>query len=461
VVSGPDFSRYLPERVIIKPPTLIMSTGVADIAQYDAEIEVSEQQLVTLRNQLKERENQLSDLKSSRNSVVSISQLPNEILCGIFKQLGRLESFYPHKNPNPSSSITASHVCRHWRRVAIDCAELWSYFDLRRMPCPWTQDAILRSKQAPISISHGCHPGKENPLLLSLLSQTDRLSYVSLRWVIPYRSEDDEEDEDEDEFQSPLPSFLEPLQSSAPLLRDLEISSNFIMILPQSFLNNDAPLLRTIDLDGCFLPWHSGLFQSLTTLHLNFFGEYSLPNPPEPTNITAIMSALTNSPQLESLRLHLPPEFIDIFPNLRTSGIQWPAEFPLLESLDLRGTCETCASILEHMRLPSHLRLELDCSESDEVSLRALAASILSAWTASPLEGGYGTPSNIIPLHSLDISLVQHRLNRGFRIRAGRMVLTSITHIHGFPASNTKSSTSLSRRPTEHYAIGCQWVCLF
>lgn len=64
-------------------------------------------------------EHQLLALRYHRNTYAPISILPDEVLVEIFTLLSNARRF-------PKSWHQVTHVCRHWRLVALDAAHLWT-----------------------------------------------------------------------------------------------------------------------------------------------------------------------------------------------------------------------------------------------------------------------------------------------------------------------------------------------
>ncbi|KAH9841854.1 uncharacterized protein C8Q71DRAFT_854209 [Rhodofomes roseus] len=76
----------------------------------------------------------LSDLRASLNTFVPIFRLPPEVLSTVFLLVARS---YDGDGPpgtilsdprcNPYEWVTVTHVCSHWRAVALGCPALWSH----------------------------------------------------------------------------------------------------------------------------------------------------------------------------------------------------------------------------------------------------------------------------------------------------------------------------------------------
>jgi len=65
----------------------------------------------------------LHSLLLHRNALAPISLLPPEILARVFSLLALQEP--PYSSKQSLGWIRATHVCWHWRQVALDYSSLW------------------------------------------------------------------------------------------------------------------------------------------------------------------------------------------------------------------------------------------------------------------------------------------------------------------------------------------------
>ncbi|KAI0037473.1 hypothetical protein FA95DRAFT_1477439, partial [Auriscalpium vulgare] len=96
----------------------------------------------------------LATLDTEINACAPVSRLPPELLCRIFSDLVGLEvDFAPELDGFPSSMpwVRLSHVCRHWRDVALNDPTFWARLQLP-LPPRWADAIISRSQGAPLSI---------------------------------------------------------------------------------------------------------------------------------------------------------------------------------------------------------------------------------------------------------------------------------------------------------------------
>ena len=78
--------------------------------------------------------------------------LPPEVLFPIFLDYARSlcrEGDLTYRNIVPYW-INVSYVCRYWRDVALECAQLWAH--LFFVSSPWMDELLKRSKTSPLTI---------------------------------------------------------------------------------------------------------------------------------------------------------------------------------------------------------------------------------------------------------------------------------------------------------------------
>ncbi|KAE9410840.1 hypothetical protein BT96DRAFT_766117, partial [Gymnopus androsaceus JB14] len=83
----------------------------------------------------------LRELKSRYNLHMPISKLPAEILCVIFMLV-------PESTDDDWYRFTVTHVCSHWRSIALNYPEMWNMPDFW-MP-EWACEMLKRSEMAPL-----------------------------------------------------------------------------------------------------------------------------------------------------------------------------------------------------------------------------------------------------------------------------------------------------------------------
>ena len=106
---------------------------------------------LALTQQLDEINSSLSQLWTEygqlQNSGAYINRIPTEILCQIFSSCLNIpklsgDGYYTYEDERPCTEVILTHVCQHWRNVAINDPSLWRSF---RYKTPrWKRDPISR-----------------------------------------------------------------------------------------------------------------------------------------------------------------------------------------------------------------------------------------------------------------------------------------------------------------------------
>ncbi|KAH6912726.1 hypothetical protein BKA70DRAFT_1264779 [Coprinopsis sp. MPI-PUGE-AT-0042] len=328
-----------------------------------------------LDGQIAAVQEQLSRLKRQRNSLAPISRLPTEVLCKIFACL-RFTPSLEYDYTRVHEWIYVTHVCREWRDVCFGYQDLWSELRTDTLPYQWLGIMAERSRGAPLSIQW--HLSSQSKSRADLLHKILQSPSTALKEV------------DLDGEPSALTEALKQIPAAPSLLSlkvwndggrtprwDNDPSTKIPVVLPEHFLNGEAPALRSIDFYQCFLPWTSGLLQGLTSLRLRL--------PPlvseayHPPTSTQLLDALSRMPQLENLELNL--ELSD----MSGDGTGDTVMLYSLSSLKLAGICGHIAGLLSRLRIPASCQVHLQCAQATTQSLDALAAALQKAWHASPI----------------------------------------------------------------------------
>lgn len=88
------------------------------------------------------------------NTTTPICRLPPEILSATFELLltESAQIYVPYRTRLSADVVRVTHVCRHWRQVALDCTPLWDNLDFA---FPALTHAMLdRSKDAPLTLRY-------------------------------------------------------------------------------------------------------------------------------------------------------------------------------------------------------------------------------------------------------------------------------------------------------------------
>ncbi|KAF9477340.1 hypothetical protein BDN70DRAFT_862036, partial [Pholiota conissans] len=261
----------------------------------------------------------LSALKSQRNFLTPISDLPPEILCSIFAWVRDSDSgdlVEDEEGILTSKSlkipwIQVTHVCSHWRNVALNSPELWSrVFPFRNIT--WLKEMLLRSKEASLSFTYNdlCNDHYARPQFRAALSHAlkhaNRIQHLSIYT---------------DAFN--FGKFLSAIHGSlAPRLESLCLSSSYALSKLDLPTYDPETENRKPSFDG--VPNES---LNLRRLELNYFEASWDSRAPFLLNLTNLrLHGTTPSPDLTW------QWFMD---TLRA--------MPLLEVLDLNDSFPTCS----------------------------------------------------------------------------------------------------------------------
>ncbi|KAF8874427.1 hypothetical protein BD779DRAFT_1566758 [Infundibulicybe gibba] len=113
-------------------------------------------------------------LKTRRNLISPINQLPPETLSRIF-------AFCVTQSITWVRSVT--HVCRHWRDIALDFPQLWSAITIERFrKAPWTEVILRRSKMTQLSVTiHHPTPKQISGIVKAALARIEHTATLCIR----------------------------------------------------------------------------------------------------------------------------------------------------------------------------------------------------------------------------------------------------------------------------------------
>jgi len=288
----------------------------------------------------------VQSLLSRRNAMTPISTLPPELLARIFRFLilGDLASF----GVPTTGWFEATHVCRHWRQVALDDSSLWARVTGFSPSPEWISQTLVRARNAPLDINL---VGVPNPELLSKfpphISHTRQLR---LRDLCMHHSQ----------------RVKDICALEAPVLEHFELGISagspvaFRQLVGPTLFKGRTPKLRKFILSQISVPWSLIPRGQLTELRINLFRGAPAPNNSGPDDSNQLIDLLINSPELKVLVLEfcLPPMLSQV-----SHGQS--IHLPRLSHLCLGGLTPRVTSLLKRLKLPSSAALHLRCiSES-------------------------------------------------------------------------------------------------
>ncbi|TFY75480.1 hypothetical protein EWM64_g8532 [Hericium alpestre] len=235
----------------------------------------------TLDNEMDAINVLLSSMGERRNALSPISCLHVEILSRIFMILSEedrpsLSDVHWRIGGNRKKEdsggnldmgwLKITHVCHHWRVVALDNGMLWAHvvFDLGQN---WTTEFLTRARHFPLTIHmhdvHGAPVANGGQCFQDIISQhlyhTKELAFSSRGYIVrpPGRP-----------MADPMLSVIAALSKPAPVLESISVHS--IIPRPVNMVSNlfdhQAPRLRRLDLQYCTISWPLPEFQKLVHL---------------------------------------------------------------------------------------------------------------------------------------------------------------------------------------------------
>jgi len=305
-------------------------------------------------------------LLSCHNALVPISALPPELLARIFHFHALWEPSWlgEHK----LGWIGVTHVCRHWRQVALDDSSLWARIRVFSHRPQWFSEMLVRARNASLSIDI---LGTPSPEVLSMfpthISHTRELLLRSMT-------------------ASPSLGVREICSSDAPALEHFELGIsaadpvNFFQIAGTTLFNGRAPKLRTFSLYQISIPWSLIPRGQLTELKVNTQRGINHSDISSPSDSLQLIDLLTDSPDLEVLAL----EFC--IPTMLSQVSRGQSiNLPRLSRLCLGGSTASITNLLKMLKLPSSASLHLQCiSENSSTHPDHLILPLISAHFHNP-----------------------------------------------------------------------------
>jgi hypothetical protein len=318
-----------------------------------------------------------SPLDTSLVTPHPITVLPVEILSEI---MCYMPLFYGHDAPSihpldpdldPSRRFTkdspirtphwvaVSHVCRHWRQVALKCRGLWTCIPL--VSPNWAQRALTLSHPHPItlridsednSLDRGYVSADALCLALAHMSRIYKI-HIHSPWGTKYG----------DRILSILYGIL---CRGAPVLEELDLASDVPFIVysgPEwSAMTSAMAKLRVLRLGECVLPADCFLFHSgLTQLRLS--GTRVM----WPT-LESFISTLSLLSNLQVLELYgvLPSAHALSLSLSSVSSDLLSMDLPLLKELHLGGTGQSILAALQSLNLSENVQVFVTLPNSSE-----------------------------------------------------------------------------------------------
>ena len=306
-------------------------------------------------------------LRSRRRAVAPISVLPPELLARIFR-------FYALEEPPWSGGVQklgwigVTHVCQHWRQVALGDSSLWARIKGISPNSNGISEMLVRARNAPLIIDFAGTPVPE--ILSNFTPHIFRIRELRLR-----------------DLSLLHPQGLRDICAlEAPALEHFELGVS--TLFPVTFhklggttlFRDRAPKLRTLSLFKVYIPWSLIPRGQLTQLKITLFRWIPSPSTPSPSESNQLLDLLINSPDLEVLVLEFClPAMLSQAPD------RWAIHLPRLSRLCLGGPTSRVANLLKMFQLPSSTTLRLRCiSENPSTDNDNIILPLVSAHVHNP-----------------------------------------------------------------------------
>ncbi|KAK7014406.1 F-box domain-containing protein [Favolaschia claudopus] len=264
-----------------------MKADRALIAEKEAKIIDLETRISILRKSITiaqlEKQVVLARLDSYKYPVLT---LPNEIVSEIF-----VHFIPPYPNPPPPSGVlsptTLTHICRHWREIALTTPALWRSINAADRFGRHTPQELAALATLWLDRSAGCRVSisatEPSPIFAALISHRSRLEHLELDAIRTWP--------------------LEVLEGPMPRLRNLLLRTPFLLphISSTPITIQDVPLLRTLTLPIStaaphpILPWAQLTSLTFGEVHPNDCGVI-LQKTPDLLNLSCFLSLRQDLP---------------------------------------------------------------------------------------------------------------------------------------------------------------------
>ncbi|VDB95898.1 unnamed protein product [Peniophora sp. CBMAI 1063] len=281
--------------------------------------------------------------------MTSLQSLQADIMSEIFEWLAVISPAQQgnHRATADMGWILATHVCRHWRHVALNLGKLWAGVVCSLPNVSSMEEIRKRARSCPLRVSIVDSPTELIRIEFALRNVT-QIESIFCEMIFPWCEELAD-------------------QGSLPLLRELRIDQELNGPLTNlRYLRLDAPGMQRMTLIDVLLPpCHSSLYSNLRDLSIS--GPSALPSPS-----CEILGALSHMKVLEHLQMEL-------FKTGPKRLAQWegykgdPVHLVKLRTVKLFGwKGSDVLGLLSKLGAPAHAQVELIVA-ADEEDSRILA----------------------------------------------------------------------------------------
>ncbi|EIM92367.1 uncharacterized protein STEHIDRAFT_136287 [Stereum hirsutum FP-91666 SS1] len=351
----------------------------------------------------------IQELSAQRNTLISSTQFPSEVLASIFQFL--LPVLKPQRHePWPMwdfeiaagtrSLIAASHVCQRWREVSLEFSTLWTVLWTQNKP--WLSEMIDRAKDAPLVVvqpqgagylystpppqqsTHHVSRGLSGQNIASLVPQlfhTKQPKHLQLHLAM--------HGEALTRFWADVLSRPAPSLEVLGVLMMVPLPGDIPFSIPADSLGRSAPAMRSLTLNGYFSHealWPSPVLRGLVNLTLILTPNAS----PTSVSLQDTLVALRDMQQLETLTIGFPSTFHSMQPQQQPyfllTGTQDGVEVSLerLLFLHLKGNVSDTTTLTRHISIFSRADVQYDVSLSEHDVRPQLAEDISALFHPAP-----------------------------------------------------------------------------
>ena len=285
--------------------------------------------------EIKSLEESIRTLRHRRNAIAPISSLPTEVIALILSISRQLYGGFPYVQKNDLVWLRVTHVCHHWREIALNNSLFWSHIDFTNITSASTTEMLVRAKKAPLHLT-ACFLSfpRDHARFIAftkeLQSRVTNICHLDIRADAVF-----------------LRRPLKRLSSPAPTLESLSLSTEDITTLsrttiPDTLFGGTAPRLFSLKLCHCNISWKSPLLKGLRSLKIYAPSRHARPS------LADWLDALYEMPQLKNLDLHSASPIVPPFP----LDVKRTVTLPFLTDLNIYASAGECSLALSHLVLP-------------------------------------------------------------------------------------------------------------
>ena len=285
--------------------------------------------------EIKSLEGSIRTLRHRRNAIAPISSLPTEVIAFILSISRHLFRGFAHEKPNHLAWLRVTHVCHHWREIALNNSLFWSHIDFTDFTSASTAEMLVRAKKAPLHLTAWFlgFPRDHARFIAftkELQSHVANICHLDIRADAVF-----------------LRRPLKRLSSPAPTLESLSLGAEGIATrsrttIPDTLFGGTAPRLFSLKLCRCNISWKSPLLNGLRSLQIYEPSKHARPS------LADWLDALDQMPQLKNLDLHSASPIVPPFP----LDVKRTVTLPFLTDLNIYASAGECSLALSHLVLP-------------------------------------------------------------------------------------------------------------